>query len=249
MFVLPAVAWGVDFTFEIPPVPASVDIGGQHIALTVSGELSASPDSPGGRDQSFNLNLRADLGDLQTHLTSLLQTELNKPDRCGERIAVQHASLAPATPRGNLAVQLHIEKWICVKALGQNDAKKLVGGDATVHVFLTPYLEKSETAAQTVRLEAEIDTIDADGPLGELLRSGSIGTALRDKIREEILKAIHKAVDLEGVMPSETKRFLTLQTIVFADAGFGRLALELAGRLMVPGEQVSSVLEQFGNRR
>lgn len=259
--LLPVTAFGVDFTFEIPPVPAAVDIGGQHVTLTLSGELSASPETPDNRDQAFNLNLRLDLGDFQAHLTPFLQAELNKSEHCGDRVSIQNATLAPAAPRGNLAVQLHFEKWICIKALGQNNAKKLIGGDATVHVFLTPLIENSaapgqipgqtapQTAPQTARLDADIDTIDADGPLGELLRSGSVGPALRDKIREALQKAVRKSTDLEGVMPSEAKHFVTIQTIAFADAGFGRLALDLAGRLTVPGEQVSSVLEQFGNRQ
>jgi hypothetical protein len=100
-----------------------------------------------------------------------------------------------------------------------------------------------------VRLDADIDTIEADGPLGDLLRSGSVGPALRDKIREALQKAVRRSTDFEGVMPSEAKRFVAIQTIAFADAGFGRLALDLAGQLKVPGQQVSSVLDQFSNRQ
>jgi hypothetical protein len=185
-----------------------------------------------------------------------LQAELNKSDRCGERVSISNATLAPAAPAGNLTVQLHFEKWICVKALGRDDAKRLLGGDATVQVILTPRLENGtaaqsaagQTANQSVHLDADIGTIDANGPLGELLRSGAVGTALRDKIREAMLKAIQKSVELDGVIPPETKQYLTVQTIGFADAGFGRLALDLAGRLQVPGAQIASLLTQFSNR-
>lgn len=251
--VLPVAAFGVDFTFEIPPVPVSVDIAGQDVALTISGEVIASPEKPGERDQSFRLNLRADLGALQARLTPLLQAELNKPDRCGERISVQNATLVPATPAGHMAVQLHFEKWVCIKALGQESAKKLVGGDATIQVILTPRVESNATpdrtdAGQAVRLDAEIGAIDADGPLGELLRSGSVGPALRDRIRDALQKAMQKSTDLEGVVPAQARRFVTIQTIAFGDRGSGRLELDLAGRLRVPGDQVSSLLEQLGNR-
>jgi hypothetical protein len=249
---VPVAALGVDFTFEIPPVPASLEIAGQTIALTVSGEISGSPKKPGDGDQSFNLNLRGDFGDFQTHLTPLLQAELNKSDRCGERVSITNATLAPAPPAGDLSVQLHFEKWICLKALGRDDAKKLIGGDATIHVILTPQLESGTVAGQanvqTVHLDADIGTIDADGPLGELLRSGAVATALRDKIREAMLKTIQKSVELDGVIPSQTKRFLKVQSVGFADAGFGRLALDLAGQLQVPGDQVLAVLAQFSNR-
>jgi hypothetical protein len=73
-----------------------------------------------------------------------------------------------------------------------------------------------------VRLDAEIGNIDADGSLGEVLRSGSVGAA---------------------------RPFVTIQSAAFADGGNGRLALNLAGQLLVPGPQVSSVLEQFRNHR
>ena len=248
----PAAAFGVDFTFEIPPVRASVEIAGQTIAIRVSGEISGSPKKPGDGDQTFNLNLRGDFGDFQTHLTPLLQAELNKSDRCGERVSITDATLTPAPPAGNLSVQLHFEKWICIRALGRDDAKKLLAGEATIHVILTPQLGEGsapgQTTIQTVRLDADISTIEADGPLGELLRSGAVGTVLRDKIREAMLKTIQKSVELEGVVPSQTKRFLKVQTVGFADGGFGRLALDLAGRLQVPGDQVLAVLAQFSNR-
>jgi hypothetical protein len=48
-------------------------------------------------------------------------------------------------------------------------------------------------------------------------------------------------------MTPQTRRFVAIQKIAFVDAGFGRLALDMAGRLQVPGESVSAVLEQFGN--
>jgi len=246
LFLLPAAAFGVDFTFEIPPLPVTVEIGSQRVSLMVAGDLSASPTQPSASDQSFNLNMRADLGDLQTHLTPLLQSEINRSERCGERISVQNATLTPAEPAAHLAVQLHFEKWICIKAIGDS-AKKLLAADGTVNVVMTPRLEET-ASGKAVRLDADIGTIEAGGPLGELLRSGTVGTVLRDKIRDAFLKAIQKSTDLDGVMPAEAKRFVSLQSITFVDGGFGRLALDITGQLKVSGEQVSTVLEQFGNR-
>jgi hypothetical protein len=246
-FLLPAIALGVDFTFEIPPVPSAVDIGAQHIPLTVSGEVSASPVPPGAGDQTFPLNLRADLGELQSHMTPLLQEELNRTERCGERVSILNVTLAPAAGAADLALQLHFEKWICILAEGDT-AKKLVGSDATVHVVLDAVLDKSAAGEQTVRLDARIGAIEADGPPGEMLRSGAVGTAVRDKIREAVLKVLQRSTNLEGVMTPQTRRFVTIQKIAFADGGFGRLALDMAGQLQVPAESVSAVLEEFGNR-
>jgi hypothetical protein len=225
----------------------TIEVAGQPVSLIVAGELSASPAPPGGTDQSFDLNLLADFGELQSHLTPILQAELNRAERCGERLSIQSATLAPAAPAGNLGVQMHFEKWICIKAAGDTP-KKLLESDATIHVTLTPVLEKSEAGVQSIRLDVDIVKIEADGPLGDLLRSGPLRATLRDKIREGLLKVIARAADPDGVMPSQTKRFIAIQTIGFADAGFGRLALDMAGHLRVPGEAVPAVLEQFGNR-
>jgi hypothetical protein len=229
---------GADFTFEIPPVPVSLNIAGQPVAITVSGDLSGSQDS-------IALKLHADLADLQSHITPLLQTELNQSNRCGERISVEKATLVPAAPAGNLTVQLHFEKWVCIKALGKENAKRLLGGNGTVNVVLTPALDE----ANTVRLDARIGTIDADGSLGDLLRSGTMGDAIRDKIRQALLKAIQKSTVLEAAVPAQARPFVTIQSVAFAERGSGILELNLTGRVLVPAEQISSVLEQFQHRK
>jgi hypothetical protein len=245
LVALPAAALSADFTFEIPPIPVSLSIAGQPVTLTISGNISGPPASHGESEQSFHLNLRGDLSDFQNHLTPVLQAELNQSNRCGERISIEHAVLAPAAPAGRLTIQLHFEKWVCFKAFGKENAKRLLGGNGIVPVILTPRVEEGKT----VRIDAEIGNIDADGSLGEVLRSGSVGDAMRDKIREALLKAIQKSADLEAVVPAQARSFVTIQSATFADGGSGRLALNLAGQLLVPGPQVASVLEQFRNRR
>jgi hypothetical protein len=237
--VLPALA--ADLALEIPPVPVSLNIAGQPVAITISGDISAS-------QQSFTLNLRADLADLQSHMTPLLQAELNQSNRCGERVSVEKATLVPAPPAGNLTIQLHFEKWACFKAFGKENAKRLVGGNGTVNVILTPRVADEDADGNTVRLDAEIGNIEADGSLGELLHS-EYGATMRDKIREALLKAIQKSAILEAVVPPRARPFVTIQSVAFAEKGTGILLLSLTGRLQVPGEQVSSVLEQFRNRK
>jgi hypothetical protein len=233
-------ALGADISFEIPEVPVSLNIAGQPVTIAVSGNVS------GAAQQPLNLNLRADLTDLQSHMTPLLQAELNQSNRCGERISVERATLVPAAPAGRMTVQLHFEKWACFKAFGKENATRLVGGNGTVQVLLTPRVDDGNI--QTFRLDAEIGNIDADGSLGELLHS-EYGNTLRDKIREALLKAIRKSSGLEAVVPAQARPFVTLQSVEFAERGTGILMLNLAGRVMVPGEQVSSVLEQLRNRR
>jgi len=68
-------------------------------------------------------------------------------------------------------------------------------------------------------------------------------------MREALLKTIQKSADLEAVVPAQARPFVTIQSAAFADGGSGRLALNLAGRLLIPGSQVSTVLDQFRNHR
>ncbi|MGA2599892.1 MAG: hypothetical protein ABSH09_23205 [Bryobacteraceae bacterium] len=231
-----AAALSADLALEIPPVPVSVNIAGQPVAFVISGTVSTS--------QPFNLNLHTDLSDFQNHLTSIMQTELNQSNHCGERISIEQATLEPAAPTGHLNVQLHFEKWACLKVFGKENAKRLIGGNGTVQVILTPRVEDGKA----VRLDAEVGKIDADGSLGEVLRSGSLGVAVRDKIRAALLKAIEKSTGLEAAIPEQARPFVTIQSAAFADAGSGRLSLNLAGQLLIPSAQVSAVLDQFRKR-
>jgi hypothetical protein len=234
---LPTAALGADLAFDIPPVPVALEISGQPVSIVVSGNISGESQRP------LNLNLHADLTDLQSHMTPLLQTELNQSNRCGERISVEKATLVPAAPAGRLTVQLHFEKWACFKAFGKENTTRLLGGNGTVQVLLTPQLDEG----QTLRLDAEIGDIDADGSLGQMLHS-EYGAVLRDKIREALVKAIQKSAGLEAVVPAKARPFVTIQSVAFAERGTGILTLNLAGKLTVPLEQASSLLEQFRNR-
>lgn len=57
--------------------------------------------------------------------------------RCGNRLAIQNATLAPADPASLVLIQLHFEWWECVKLLHKQASKRLIG-DAQIRVKLTP---------------------------------------------------------------------------------------------------------------
>ena len=245
---LPLCAQGAGFTFEIPPVQASLDVSGQPIAITVAGSISESAAGRGEGAPGFTFNLRANLRDLQDHLTPLLQSQLNQSNRCGERMSVEQASIVPAPPAAHLTVRVHFERWACLKAFGKENTKRLVGGDGTVQMTLTPVVEQGGPQGNAVRLDAQVGSIEADGSLGELLRSGSLGAALRDKIRDSILKAVQKSTDLRAVLPPLAQPFVNIRSVAFDDDPGGGLALKIAGGLLVPAQQVSSLLAQLRDR-
>ena len=232
---LPAAALAADVALNVPPVPVTVNIGGQPVALIVSGALAGPP---------YRLDMQADLADLQLNLTSVMQGQLAKSDKCGERISIQNATLVPAAPAARLTVQLHFEQWACIKALGKENAKRLVGGDGSVETVLTPRVE-----ANTVRLDAEVGKIQANGSLGELLKSGALGNALRDKIHDAILKAVQKATDLTTLVPEEARPFVNVESMAFEDEGKKRLAIRVKAQLDVPQAELATVLDRFRNRK
>jgi hypothetical protein len=143
------------------------------------------------------LKLDADLSDLQRQITPILRAQLSQDNRCGYRLSVDQATLSPAAPASSLMANVHYEKWGCAKAFGKEIIKKLIGGNGVIRMRLTPVVENSDT----VQLRAEVLSIDADGQLGEALRSGSFGEALQEKIRKTIVSAIEKSTKLTESLP------------------------------------------------
>ena len=231
-------AYGADF--EIPSMPVSLNVSGQPMTITVGGSVE-----PQG--QGLNLRLHADLTDLQSHITPLLAAELDQSNKCGERITVERGRLVPAAPEASLTVQLHFEKWACIKAFGKENATKLVGGNGVVHMLLTPRVVTSPDAASSIRLDAQIGDIDADGTLGQLLHS-EFGNTLREKIRDSLRRAIQKSSGLEVVVPEKARPYMTIESVEFGERGTGILLLSLGGHVAVPADQAAGVLDQFRNQ-
>ena len=243
MVVSPLVATAQNAVFKIPPVKIPLDIKDQPITITASAILTIS-----SRDRNLrilNLQLTGDLSDLQRNLTSLLSTQLDKDDRCGERVAIQNATLKPAEPASIAVVQLHVERWVCVKVLGKQAAKKVLGGDAQVPIKLTPVIEKDSTELQ---LQPEVGEIQADGSLGEVLRSGALGDAIQEKVRSSILNALHKGTNLAATLPPAVQGYITIQNAEFKDEGDGSLLVVLDGEARITQEQVKQLSDQVKAR-
>ena len=243
MGALPIGAAVQNAVFKIPPVKIPLDVKDQPITITASAILTVS-----SKDRNLtilNLQLTGDLSDLQRNLTSLLSSQMDKDDRCGDRVTIQNATLKPVDPAGIAVVQLHVERWACVKLLGKQAAKRVLGGDAQIQIKLTPAIDKDSTELQLV---PEVGEIQADGSLGELLRSGALGDALREKIRNSILSALHKGTNLGATLPPAVQGYVTIQNAEFKDAGDGRLLVVLDGEARLTQEQVKLLSDQVKER-
>jgi hypothetical protein len=205
---------------KIPPVTTSVDIKGQAVKIIAWGAVSSAPPGPS------KLALTADLSDLQDRIVALLGAQLNRSDRCGERLTVESATLAPAPPAAILTAHVHVERWACGKAFGREIVKRLVGGSAAIAVKLTP-----SAAADGISMASEVQQIDAGGSLGELLRSASVGAAIKEKIAGSLESAIRAGLDLKSTLPPALAAAATLRSAQFVAGAQDRLWLTVGGEV------------------
>jgi hypothetical protein len=94
----------------------------------------------------------------------------------------------------------------------------------------------------------EVGRIDADGSLGELLRTGTLGDMIRDKIRTSILSAMEKGTNLSATLPSALQGHAAIQNAEFKDGRTGRLIIVLGGVGQITRAQIQEVAKQIKER-
>ncbi|HEY6293537.1 MAG TPA: hypothetical protein VI455_18440 [Terriglobia bacterium] len=239
---LSAPARSEDFTFRIPPQRIPLSIENQPLTIDASGIISVG--SKGHDEYILRLELDADLSDLQQNMTGLLQSQLDKDDPCGDHISIEHATLTPVGPFSRAVVQLHYDRYTCVKAFGKRVTKKLVGGNGIIQLKFTPTVEDRKT----LQLVPEVESIQADGSLGELLKSGPIGAMVREKISRALLAAMQKGTDRSLTLPPAVQDIAMIDKAQFEDKGSGRLGIALQGEVTISAQQVQLLKNQLKER-
>jgi hypothetical protein len=229
-----------DLQFKIPPTKIPLNVKGQVVTIVASGVIAMV--STGRELTIFRLELDADLADVQQNLTALLSSQLDKDDPCGEHIEIQHAELTPHPPASIAVVQLRYERRACVKVFGKHEVKRLIGGNAVIELKLTPAVGENNTE---LKLLPEVGPIQADGSLGELLRSGPLGDLLREKIRNAILSAMEKGTSLSATIPPVARNYTSVQNARFKDGGSGRLMVVLDGEIRITKAQAQELYNQL----
>jgi hypothetical protein len=227
-------AFADDLVLKIPPVSTSLDLKGTPVKITAWGDVANS------KSGALALTLTADLADMQANLTPLLAAQLDRSDRCGERMSVQHAALDPAAPSAMLTANVHYERFACIKALGKEHVKRLVGGDAVVVVKLTPSF-----GPDGIAMASDVQKIDADGSLGDLLHSGSLGDSIREKIASGVQSAIRKGLDLKSMLPPPVESVASIQSVRFASGAEGHLWISASGEVHLSAAQFQSLAKQL----
>jgi hypothetical protein len=223
-----------DSTLKIPPLKASIQLDQQAVEITLWGTIT-----PAASGNPSSLALTVDLGEFQSHLTPILTAQLNRSDRCGDRLSVEQAAIAPSAPSSILTANINFERFGCVKAFGKQIVKRLVGGRGVIEVSLTPSIEENDIA-----IDAEVRKIDADGSLGDVLRSDSVGDSIRGKIASSVETAIRKLTNLKASLPPEIGNAISIQSVQFADGGGGRLWLTIGAEVRLSAEQMRRAVGQ-----
>ncbi len=226
-----------DVAFTLPRVKSMASIGRQTVPVAVSGALSQIAAQGGQR--TFQLELVADLSQMQQNITDLMRAKLETSAPCGEHVAVRQASLTPSAPASVLTMWLHYERWICTG--GPRTATELAEGDGKAEFKLTTTLDPPNT----LRVSAAFTRIDASGMFGEALRSGSLGDDLRDQVAQSVQSAAHTASDFKIALPPAIQNSATLQTAKFQDQGVGGLIVVLEGRIELSNEQTAQLASQL----
>ncbi len=230
---------GQVYAFNLPAVKNSLTYANQPIDIVTSGLVSRGV-AEGGQN-TFKLELTVDLSDLQHEITEVLRDQLEKADRCGEQITIRNATLIPAEPASQVDVQLHFERWAC---FGKGPGTEMAEGNATLEVKLTPAVGEDGT----LRLVPEITRIDAQGLVGELLHSGSLGESLRDGIRESLLSVVRQSGDFNTTLPPAAKGNAKLERAKFEGTGSGKLMVVMDGEIRVSDEKATSLTSELKER-
>lgn len=221
--------------YNLSPVKVSINFANQPMAITTSGVVSKSV-ADGGQN-TFAVQLTTDISDLQLTIADVLRDQLDRSDRCGERIAIQTAALTPQPPASLVEVQLHYERWAC---LGRN-MNEMVEGNGAIQVSVTPAVAEDGT----LRLAAQIGRIDAQGLVGELLRSGSLGDVVRDKVTQSLLSVVHQGGDFKAALPAPARGYATLHRVQFQGTGSGKLLIVLDGEIRVSNENLTALTSEL----
>jgi hypothetical protein len=90
--------------------------------------------------------------------------------------------------------------------------------------------------------------IDAEGLIGELLRSGSLGDAVRDAVAQSVLSAVRQGGDFKVNLPAAAQGYAALRHAQFVGTGAGRVITVLDGEIRVSNEKATALTSELRGR-
>jgi hypothetical protein len=228
-----------ELTLNLSSVQSVVYIEKRPIAITLAGTISKAAAEDHNR---FNLELAGDFSDLQQKIGEILESKFDQSDPCGEQVRIQEAALTAQAPASLVATQLHLARWTCFGSLGQASPNELAEGNGTIELKFTPLVEQN----RTLQLVPSVNRVDADAFVGEQLRSGSLGTALREEITRLLLSAMQTGVYFKAILPAVAEENAVIEKAEFREAGGVRIVLD--GTIQISDEQVKLMVNQLKDR-
>jgi hypothetical protein len=222
-----------EVAFSIAPVKTDVSFGSQPVVVTTSGVISKV--TLPTVQNTFHVEFTADLSDLQQNITEVLRQQLNKTDPCGEQITVQNAALTFSAPASTVLAQLHYERWACFGS--RSNANEMAEGNGSIEVTLTSTIAEDGT----LRVSPAISRVDAEGLVGDLLRSGTLGETVRDTIAASVLSALSQSLDSKALLPPSVQGYFKLERARFEGRGAGELGIVLDGSMQLPTDKAAAL--------
>lgn len=228
-----------ELTLNLSSVESVIYIEKRPIAITLAGTISKAAAEDHNR---FNLELAGDFSDLQQKIGEILESKFDQSDPCGEQVRIQEAALTAQAPASLVVTQLHLARWTCFGSLGQASPNELAEGNGTIELKFTPLVEQN----RTLQLVPSVNRVDADAFVGEQLRSGSLGTALREEITRLLLSAMQTGVYFKAILPAVAQENAVIEKAEFREAGGVRIVLD--GTIQISDEQVKLMVNQLKDR-
>jgi len=127
---------------------------------------------------------------------------------------------------------------------GRDTMNEMAEGNGSIEVKLTPLVDEDGT----LRLIPEIGRVDAEGVVGDLLRSGSLGDAVRDTVAQSVLFTIRQGGDFRVTLPATAQGYATLRRAQFQGTGSGKLMAVLDGEIRVSDEKATALTSELKGR-
>lgn len=221
-----------EVAFTIPARKSSIKLGGQMVGVTTSAVITRA-----SGDGLYKVEATTDLAGLQENIGAILGALMNREDRCGERVRVKEATITPEIPMAVAMARLHYERWVC--SPGYGGTREMTEGNATVEMKLTAGVGENGQ----VRVAAEMMQVEAERFFADLLKSGTLGEELREKMAGAVMAAVG---NLKAELPAAGEA--TTRSARFASPREGELSVVLDGEMQMTEEQAKAFGEQLKER-
>ncbi len=154
---------------------------------------------------------------------------------------MEDATLTPSTPVSELVTRVHYQRWVCVRMGRDQTSNEVAESRATVDMMLT----LGVGADGQLQIVPEIKQVSADRFLADLLRTGELGNALRERVVQAMLGAIAGS---KGALPASAKDLVRARNARFESTPGDYLSAIVSGELRISDEQTKALGNELKER-